>query len=77
MGNINIDPQFVNLVTGDLRLGSSSPAIDRGATLIDAAPFTAGFQPLPLFDLAGNPRVVDGDGHADVDMGAYEAQGGE
>ena len=46
--------------------------------MIDAAPFTAGFQPLPLFDLAVNPRVVDGngDGHADVDMGAYEVQGG-
>ena len=75
VGNINTDPQFVSLFTGDLRIGSDSPCVDRGATLIDSAPFTAGFQPLPLCDLAGNLRV--GDGNADVDMGAYEAQGGE
>jgi parallel beta-helix repeat protein len=66
--NIDQDPLFVNATTGDLRLlSSASPCVDSGAIS------TPG---LPATDLAGNPRVVDGDrnGTAIVDMGAYEYQ---
>ncbi len=64
--NIDADPLFLNAVSGDLRLGSSSPCVDTGdnsAVIVST-------------DLAGNPRVVDGDqnGTATVDMGAYELQ---
>ena len=49
---------------GDLHLGSGSPAIDTGTNSAISLPT----------DLDGNPRIVDGDGdgHATVDMGAYE-----
>ena len=64
--NINADPLFVNAAGGDLRLSSSSsPSVDTGDNS------AAG---LPATDLAGNPRVSDGnkDHIAVVDMGAYE-----
>ncbi|GAA5484560.1 LamG-like jellyroll fold domain-containing protein [Haloferula sargassicola] len=50
---------------GDLSLSPGSPAIDRGNNS-----FTS-----QLTDLAGNPRVADGDSNlvATVDLGAYEA----
>ena len=59
-GNICLDPLFVDAGTGNLRLLSTSPAIEAGD---NAAP-----------DLNGSPRFVDGDldGLAVVDMGAYE-----
>ncbi len=65
---IDSDPCFVDAAGGDLRLSSSaSPCVDSGAIS------TPG---LPATDLAGNPRVVDGDrnGTSIVDMGAYEYQ---
>ena len=68
-GNINADPCFVDADGSDLRLSSSaSPCVDTGT---NAAPG------LPATDLAGNPRIVDGDlnGTGTVDMGAYELQG--
>jgi hypothetical protein len=63
-GNINADPCFVNAVSGDFRLKSGSPCIDKGNNSGVTAPA----------DLDGNPRVVDGDGDgtATVDMGPYE-----
>ena len=77
-GNIAGDPKYVNQESGNLRLGSDSACIDRGANLVDWDPFEPGFQTLPEGDLDGVPRVVDGDsdGLAIVDMGAYEYQGG-
>jgi hypothetical protein len=66
-GNLSFDPLFVS--SSNLRLQSTSPAIDTGS---DAA--------VPLgvtTDLDGNPRLVDGpdtDTTSTVDMGAYEFQ---
>jgi parallel beta-helix repeat protein len=65
---IDSDPFFVDAAGGDLRLlSSTSPCVDMGAN---------GAPGLPATDLAGNPRIVDGDrnGLAMVDMGAYEYQ---
>ncbi len=70
-GCIDADPLFINATGGDLRLSSSaSPCVDTGN---NSAPS------LPATDLAGNPRVVDGDrnGTAVVDMGAFELQSRE
>ena len=58
-GNLDSDPLFVDLSSGDLHLGQWSPAIDSGD---DLAPN------LPQTDLDGNPRIVG----AAADMGAYE-----
>jgi parallel beta-helix repeat protein len=69
-GNIDADPEFVDAAGGDFRLSSSASAcVDAGDNS------TPG---LPTTDLAGNPRVVDGDGDgtAVVDMGAFELQAG-
>lgn len=64
-GNIDADPLFVN---GSLALSMISPCIDVGDNDAVQAEVT--------IDLAGNPRLVDG--NADeidvVDMGAYEFQ---
>jgi hypothetical protein len=73
-GNIDEDPLFITPVdpstapttTGNLRLGTGSPAIDTGDnTFVIGVPT----------DLDGEARVKDGDGDgtATVDMGAYEA----
>ena len=58
----------VGTADDDLRLASNSPCLDTGD---NTAPN------LPPTDLAGNPRVVDGDGNgtAVVDMGVLEFQG--
>jgi hypothetical protein len=63
-GNISADPQFAGKTA---KLSAGSPAIDVGT---NSAP------DLPAKDLAGKPRIVDGDddGDAVVDMGAYEFQ---
>jgi parallel beta-helix repeat protein len=60
-GNISASPKFVS----NFRLQGGSPAIDAGSN-------TA--RNLPSTDLAGNPRIVNGNGGpiAIVDMGAYE-----
>ena len=65
-GNISADPLFVKAPT-NLQLQAGSPAIDAGT---NSAP------DLPKKDLAGKPRIVDGDGDGDkiVDIGAYEFQ---
>jgi len=60
-GNINQNPQL----DPDYQLGPGSPCIDGGS---NTAPG------LPAVDLAGDPRIQDGnnDSTAIVDMGAYE-----
>ena len=65
-GNISADPLFVKAPM-NLQLQSGSPAIDAGT---NSAP------DLPKKDLAGKPRIVDGngDGSKIVDIGAYEFQ---
>ena len=65
-GNIDANPLFVDAPGGDFRLiCSGSPCVDTGD---NSAPN------LPATDVAGNPRVVDGnfDETPTVDMGAYE-----
>jgi hypothetical protein len=67
IGNLSVDPLFVNPEEGDFRLQANSPCIDSG-TLVALAE-----------DIEGNPRPVDipGVGHsgaAAFDMGAYELQ---
>jgi len=64
-GNISLDPLFVNPAASDFHLQATSPAIDTGS---NTAPS------LPAQDIAGNPRILDGNGDcvAAVDMGAYE-----
>jgi hypothetical protein len=73
-GIVNVAPGFVNSGAGQYQLAYNSPLIDIG-------------DPLPLesnestTDLAGNPRLIDGDGDGDAagtdsvqDIGAYEYQ---
>jgi K319-like protein/uncharacterized protein DUF1565 len=64
-GNISADPAFIDPAHRDYRLIMTSPAVDTGD---DAAP------QLPVGDLVGSARVVDGDGDGvpHVDMGAFE-----
>jgi len=58
-GNLQgVDPQFVNYLSGDFTLRSTSPAIGAGTTAYGVA----------AQDLAGNPRTTSGK----VDIGAYE-----
>jgi hypothetical protein len=59
------DPLFE--APDNLQLLKTSPAVDTGdSELAD----------LPETDLAGNPRIADGngDGHAFIDRGAFERQ---
>ena len=71
-GNLDVDPIFADPENGDYSLSISSPAINRG----DNTPFTSGGDAEGVTtDLAGNPRIYDGDPDPDVvDMGAYEFQ---
>jgi hypothetical protein len=64
LGNVDVDPQFIDPVRANLRLAASSPLIDAGdpaLMLVDT-------------DLDSNPRVLDGllDGTVRIDMGCYE-----
>jgi hypothetical protein len=67
--NIAGDPLFVNPDTSDYTLMPTSPCIDMGTP--DATSLN-----LPLLDLAGLPRIVDGNsnGTERIDMGCYEWQ---
>lgn len=72
-GNLNVDPLFVDAINDDLRLQSTSPAINAGnnASLPADARDLDGdsniTEPIPL-DLARNPRVNG----TNVDIGAFE-----
>ncbi len=65
-GNISANPTFAAGAM-NFRLKKGSPAIDVGD---NSAP------DIPPLDLAGKPRIVDGNGDGDaiIDMGAYEYQ---
>jgi hypothetical protein len=67
--NIFGDPQFTDPAQGILTLMETSPCIDAGTP-------DAGGLGLPLLDLGGLPRIVDGDadGTPRIDMGCYEWQ---
>jgi hypothetical protein len=65
-GNINADPQFIDLAKFDFHLRGSSPARDTGATVLPDNPF-----------ISGNSRATDKDGvqrprGKAFDLGAYE-----
>ncbi|UJP65277.1 YDG domain-containing protein [Mongoliitalea daihaiensis] len=67
-GNQNINPQFVSLSSGDLRLQPTSPLRDAGNPSTDLSIFPGGTaEPL---DFDANPRVVGGI----IDMGAFELE---
>ena len=70
VGNMGDDPLFVNSAASDFHLRPDSPSVDAGSN--EALPEDINT------DLDGNPRFIDGDddGVAEVDMGAYEFQGG-
>ncbi|HUW33382.1 MAG TPA: right-handed parallel beta-helix repeat-containing protein [Planctomycetota bacterium] len=89
-GNIDADPLFVDpghwddagtpsdhsddtFTLGDYHLLPGSPCIDAGTNDVDN-PDTPEIETLPATDIAGLPRVIDGnlDGTATVDIGAYE-----
>jgi len=88
--NIDADPLFVDpghwddagtpddlsddtFIPGDYHLLPGSPCIDAGTDDVDN-PDTTTIETLPASDIAGLPRVIDGnlDGTATVDIGAYE-----
>jgi hypothetical protein len=65
-GNINADPQFVNLAGFDFHLRGTSPARDAGAAVVPSNPF-----------VFGSGRATDKDGvprpqGKAFDLGAYE-----
>jgi len=84
-GNLNLNPLFVDELNDDLRVYAGSPAIDAGNNDVDIDANTAGIQPLPATDLAGNDRFFDDPSISDtgngtppiVDIGVYEFGGYE
>ncbi len=65
IGNSASDPKLLDPTAGDFHLVPGSPAIDAGDNLASS---------LPLRDLEGDPRIIDGDrdGNPVVDIGADE-----
>lgn len=69
--NIESKPGFVDAAAGDWRLRPDSPCVDAGNN--DALPRWL----MKMLDLIGGARIADGDGDgaANVDMGAIESPG--
>jgi len=67
------DPSDDTFIPGDYHLLPDSPCIDAGTNDVDN-PDTPEVETLPDTDIAGLPRIIDGnlDGTATVDIGAYE-----
>ena len=65
-GNIDDDPMFAG---ASFRISATSPCIDAGDNAL--------VPPALAFDIAGRPRIADGDGDTVevVDMGAFERRG--
>lgn len=59
LSNVDLDPKFFDPINGDYHTMASSPCVNAGTT---NAPM------LPVTDLDGNPRIINGL----VDMGCYE-----
>ena len=87
LGNIDVDPMFVNSESGDYRLSAVSPCIDAGnnwGVSVDTSDYDKDGLQCELFpvDLDGNPRFnadeIDFDPGCGipvvVDMGPYEYQ---
>jgi len=61
VGNIGDDPLFINpqgfyaVAIANVRFRAGSPCIDAGNNDADTDANTTGVQPLPTFDLDGNP----------------------
>jgi len=64
-GNINVDPKFMNVTKGDLRLAANTPCLNRADTTVAV---------LTASDFNENSRIIDHDlsGSSLPDMGAYE-----
>lgn len=71
------DPLFASAPTSDFQLTKNSPSIDKGdnSTDIDSNSSFSTIEDVET-DLAGQPRMIDGDGDAvaQIDMGAFEFQ---
>ncbi len=77
-GALHADPGtvFESYLGGDYRPAAGSQLVDAGLTVIDTNLETPEIDTLPLLDLVGGVRLVDGTGQGQslVDIGAYENQ---
>lgn len=70
--NIDVVPRFSDSLENEFSLINISPAINAGDPSTDLSLYPGG--PSSPVDLAGNPRVFDGETDT-IDMGAFEFQG--